>query len=511
MKKYLLSLILLIPLLTSCNDWLDITAKGEVQEEDLLSGLDGYNAALAGAYFELTDPQLFGSKLSCGELDLMAQYWVTKQESLIELGSLNHKHPSSEASINSMWSALYGLVGTSNLIINSIEKNGESIGFADLIEGEAVGLRAFAHFELFRLFGPVLLEDKDFEKKCIIYREKFDKKYLNFSTTKEVLGYIKRDLLRAKELLSNDPIRINGGRSDDNPSILHYNDILYYRVSRMNYYAVVGLLIRLEMYMKNEEQAYMYITELLEEIENKKDVSGFIKFVNKERLNNSLAGANAVDIPFSSEFLFSIYYNDLHEKAKQLFGNQGLGSGTFAVDYDSFSNLTKYVYAGVPNGSLSDLRLKHWFKTDGLTNYIYEINKFLPAKSFVVVENGVSKEKDAYQQEIGYITLGEIYLSAFECQIGKNNKLALSYLNTLRVARDLEELDVNKNYTNEELLDQLIIESKKEYLASGRMFHLLKRLYRPMPRQNGTVIEASREIYELPVPSEEIEYSKNNE
>lgn len=511
MKKYILSLILIVPFLFSCNDWLDISPKTQVLEEDLLKDRKGYSAALAGIYFNLTDGDAYGGRLSFGFTDVLGQYWIPKDMLGASAAFYNYDYKSTQSisMIDSFWSNLYGIIGGSNLIIASIEKNGGSIEHANWIEGEALGIRALAHFELFRLFGPVLLESGDLSKECIIYRKKFNNEYVEFSTTEEVLGEIKNDLLKAKDLLHDDPIRVSGGRSDNNPSMLNFNDILYYRVSRMNYYAVVGLLIRLEMYLDNKDQAYAYIEELLEEFESKKDVEKHIKFVDVSTMINNTPYSRK-DIPFSCEFLFSIYSNDLYERTKSIFGNQGWGSGELAVDNTAATHMINNVYVGVKYGSAADIRFKCWFKHTGLVNSITEIQKFLPAEQVNTQGSGESGSQVvyAYQSEIGYITLGEIYLTALECQIGKNNKLAIQYLNTLRQARNLDALDENVNYSTEELVSQLLIESKKEYLASGRLFHLYKRLYRPIPMLNGNVVQPSRDIFELPIPKDEIEYKK---
>lgn len=509
MKKYILSLVLLIPFFTSCTDWLDVTPKQHVLEEDLLKDSQGYSGALAGVYYKLTDAKAFGGRFTFLDADILGQYWIPPGTSYTYLYDYEYAFADHNSYFNEVWSTLYGIVGGANLIIEAIQKNGNSIQYSDLIEGEAIGLRALAHFELFRLFGPVLLEPEDLSKECIIYRKKFNTEYVDFITTEEVLDEIKTDLLRAKELLEKDPIRISGGRSDDNSGVMNFNDILYYRVSRMNYYAVVGLLIRLEMYLKNEDQAYAYIEELLEELKGKSDVKNHIKFVDVAEMLGSRP-YDEKDTPFSSEFLFSFYYNDLYEYTKVIFGNQGRGEGAIALDQWAFTYMTENVYQGVKGGSGSDIRYKCWFKQKGMVNSIYEIQKFLPSKILYISSSDPTIPfREAiypYQPEIGYITLGEIYLTAFECQIGKDNKLALKYLNTLRKARNLDEMSANVNYSDEELYEQLLLESKKEYLASGRLFHLHKRLYKPITKLTGLVVPPSRKIFEFPIPNEESIY-----
>lgn len=510
-------------LLISCDSLLDITPKGVIEEKDLLATTEGYNSALAGVYSLLSSNTLYGNSLAYGEIDLLAKYWVVDSYSPSEIYLFDQfDYKANEDLVAAWWTELYGVIGQANIIVESIQENGSQVSNPELIEGEALGLRAFAHFELFKLFGPVLVNESDFDRESIPYREKFNKDYVKAESARNVLGYIKRDLLRAKELFENDPIREFGGRHDGNPSVLFFNDLLYYRVSRMNYYATVGLLIRLEMYMKNYAKAYEYIDELLQEINAKtpdvdeddyyydEDDAGpkHIQFVDYSY--NGLGGWDDAykDYPFSSEFLFSIYVNKVADITKSVFGNQGYGSATYpitSVVYDLYGRL---IYEGVPEGSSLDIRYMYWFgkpKQAGL----YEMTKFLPPEARKQTIDGLTYDTYPYQSEVCIISLSEIYLSACECLLAENRNIeALQYLNELRSARRLSELD-DSSASSDELFKQLMLEYRKEYLASGRLFHVYKRLFQPITSLRGKVYPASKEIYEIPYPIAESSYMDN--
>ena len=107
-KIYIL-LLMLLPLV-SCNDWLDITPKGQTEASDLLSDEKGYNSALAGVYYILSDTTLYGRELSYGMSDLLAQYWDISNNihhSMYQLAQYHYTETYASEKINAVWGKLY--------------------------------------------------------------------------------------------------------------------------------------------------------------------------------------------------------------------------------------------------------------------------------------------------------------------------------------------------------------------------------------------------------------------
>lgn len=58
---------------TSCNDWLQVDTEDSIMEGLLFENDEGYMSALNGVYSKMNE--LYGSTLSMGMLDVMAQYY----------------------------------------------------------------------------------------------------------------------------------------------------------------------------------------------------------------------------------------------------------------------------------------------------------------------------------------------------------------------------------------------------------------------------------------------------
>ena len=59
--------------------------------------------------------------------------------------------------VENIWAQAYSLISNINLILKNCEDRREVLSdeYYNLIKGEALGLRALLHFDLFRLWGPV--------------------------------------------------------------------------------------------------------------------------------------------------------------------------------------------------------------------------------------------------------------------------------------------------------------------------------------------------------------------
>ena len=64
---------------TSCNDWLQVDTEDSIMEGLLFENDEGYMSALNGVYSKMNE--LYGSTLSMGMLDVMAQYYNVEANS----------------------------------------------------------------------------------------------------------------------------------------------------------------------------------------------------------------------------------------------------------------------------------------------------------------------------------------------------------------------------------------------------------------------------------------------
>lgn len=477
--------------MTSCNDWLDITPQGQVEGDDLLTNEKGYNAALNGIYYQLTSSELYGKELSYGMLDVLAQYWdmsSKSKNSYYQLSNFDYEDANAKSLINAVWSGMYQGITQANYILSELEKNRGDIKYAELIEGETYALRAFMHMELAALFGPVIQNESDLDKNCIAYRTEFNVESQKFESVRSVLEKAKSDLLIAKELLANDPIVENRRYGDGNSSMLDYHSVLERRGDRMNLFAVEGLLMRVELMLLNKEEAYRIADGLITAC---KENELFVLTSREDELYDKNLG---------EETLLGFYKNDLWEKTKEDFGIEtGATTNNLGISTAQYTIFLNDLYGRAPDGSGTDNRLRFWFSKPTNGNYyIFEKLNETSYPGTILLP---------YYPEIPILRLSEVYYVACETMIGVDNAKALGYLNDVRESRNLARL--NGSYADDELLEYLMREMRKDFIGEGRMFTIYKRLFKEFYVKQGVIIAPTEDKYVFPIPDDEYEFSQN--
>lgn len=487
-------------LLSSCNDWLNVTPEGQVEAEDLYQTTQGCNSAIGGVYHTLSKSTLFGQNLSYGAIDILAQYWDFSSKtshSYYKMANLDYKDQTTTATFDAIWKELYYAITQCNAFIHYSQKYQGQIDNYNLLLGEAYGLRALAHLELFEIFGPVIHTAADLQKDAIAYRTEYNNVARPFDKGEVVLQKAVDDLTMALGLFENDPIRDPevGRTGDMNNSVLNYQDALNFRGARMNYFCALGLLARAEMLRKNPDAAYTYATRIIEE---SKDILSLID-------KNNIMGNEARRINnYSTEMLGSFYVNNLYEMTDRMFGMNETSvesNKALLIDANQRDIWLNNIYNRTPDGTGSDNRYIYWFtnqNNDGTASNYYDFMKLHAAGEVVNMD-------PAYYPEIPIMRMSEVYYIACEAQIGKDNGLALKYLNDVRVTRNLPTIDqVPDNAT---LLEYLVREARKDFIGEGRMFFMYKRLFYDIYVRQGVTIAAEDSRFVVPIPDSEYEFS----
>lgn len=485
---------------TSCNSWLDVTPQGQVEAEELYETAKGCNSALGGVYYLLSSENLYGKNLTYGMMDALAQYYepvvaITPSHNFYELAQYNYENSTCKSYISRIWGAMYQAVNECNAFIHYVEPNAGKIDYSELLLGEAYALRAYIHMELFEMFGQVIHTKADLSKKAIAYRNEFNITAKLFNTGDEVLNLAEADLQKALEMLKDDPIKQYGRRGDANQSLLNYYDVLNYRGARMNYFCVLGLLSRLEMLRLNPDKAYTYATRVMDE---SKDVMSLIDKSGIE--SNSDMGK---DFNYSQEMLGAIYVNDLYTMTNKMFYMEGESAGSNAaipINTNMYEQLMKEVYGREPDGSGTDNRLRYWFMPQENSTTVYDFKKLHKAYDGGAAQLG-------HYPEVPIMRMSEIYYIACETQIGKNNTLALQYLNDVRRTRNLA--DIEGPLDDETLREYMIRDARKDFIGEGRMFLMYKRLFSEIYVKTGKIIAPVESNFVFPIPDDEYEYTDN--
>ncbi|MCW3466138.1 RagB/SusD family nutrient uptake outer membrane protein [Chitinophaga nivalis] len=463
MKSRLLILSMLMLLFSSCKKWLDVDLINQVDENKLFAKEQGFVDALAGAYNQMAEPNLYGQKLSYELLDVLAQYYSynSMAESYKPYRDYNYKDATLRKQIDGIWSDMYSTIASVNNIIRWEQKNGVVMrpNIRKQVLGEALALRAYLHFDLMRMFCA----DIKFNHQAtgIPYNKQFGVALPPVYTLAECYQLVLGDLEAAWTNLNEaDPINAT------TPYLSQDKNMADRDVARMNKYAIRALMARVYLTKGDKENATRYAKEVIA--------------ANKFRLLDFKTGIDVdeskKDIRFSDEHIFSLRNKNIPEQSNAVH---------FEVKTETSTTAAKLPFGDAPgiyNANSDDTRYQLWFDLGKFTKYTRgNVKVFTP--------------------KIPLIKLAEMYLILTEALYDTDRNQSLQYLNTLRRSR-IRNVSDWFFLTRDNILDEMI----REYPGEGQLFFAYKRLNKAIRNTSGTGdIPPSNSLFVFPIPDKETE------
>ena len=453
----------------SCEEWFDVAPRTEIKEDDLFKNEDGFFDALMGVYSIMGRQALYGDNLTMGIPEAIVQNYniASSAHPLYYAKNFDYENTNARPAISAFWTNLYEAIANDNNVLHHLSICDRAI-FSDnnfeLIQGEALALRAYLHFDALRLFGPSFIMDRN--RKCMPYVTTVSHNNTPYSSAQEVVELCLKDLKEAEQLLSDDPI-ITGALNET--SIYRMN-----RTTRMNIYAVRALMARIYHYAGDNINALAYSRML----------------IDNERLglvSNMMSLTS--DRVISSELLFALFVDNLSDWADDHFILSSRG-------YD-YQQLTYYLdeFFDVNAGLGRDIRYETQFD---IANYNGRLNKY------------ISKTGDSYyaRYRVPMLRLSEMYYIAAESTTDINE--ATQWINQVRRARSLEA----RTFVDfSEIETYLTAEYRREFYGEGQLFFRYKWLNSDVIgpgylAQN--VSSRKEEVYILPLPEQEQEFGNTS-
>ena len=228
--------------LSGCTDWLDVTPNAQINKETMYETPQGFRDNLFGIYLAMTGTSLYGCDMTYGFMDELAQYYTAYQNTghtYYEVTQYNYANKDVQKQIKGMWLGAYNAIANCNLLLENMKDKGASF-FPDddaaFLEAEALGLRAYLHFDMLRAFTPPY---GDGTGAGVPYADRFTAEPFPALTAKGSIERILADLAKAGNLLKDiDPVL------DDSYKTMsyHFDDtwnskvpFYCYRGYRMNY------------------------------------------------------------------------------------------------------------------------------------------------------------------------------------------------------------------------------------------------------------------------------------
>jgi hypothetical protein len=506
-------------LFTSCADWLDVAPKDKTREEDLFATQEGIYSANSGLYREIIGANLYGRNLTQTTVDAMGHvlaYSGSATEPLVQDGNVranwalarfDYTRSTVKGSFASIWSSGYTMLLHINTYIKNLSESQAVMSAREksVLLGEAYGLRAYLHFDLFRLFGPVWKYKTGenimpYHNKTKVTMNHTGYEETEYSTADEYIALLLGDIAKAVELLKdNDPIvTLDGSITND----LRNDNFFQNRNRRMNYYAVRGLEARVKQYCGQHAEAAVAAREITDLIEAGKR----FKWPNPatfQAYNNYL---------FFGEVIFGINNLDMSSQAVTLYDATELRKAYVVHSKNLFDNILGY------DGTLEnmvDIRSRQWTSAeitdvqgvDYAQDGAYKSKKY--RKYAYRPWDGSTDYYPAVADMQVLMRVSEMYYIQAEAALaGGDTDKAAELLNQVLKNRGLtQQYLMSGTNTVEEFNALLEKEYYREFIGEGQVFFFHKRRASTKMFKGydaGTVdVENPAVNYVVPIPEEE--------
>lgn len=474
MKKIYIYTSLLLLTITGCKKELIQNPSNAVAVRDAFNTPSDFTNAILGAYDGLRGAQYYGGSdggsMAATPDVLSDNLIICSQGRKSEQDYFNFKMTGTDN-----WNLFpngYTQILRDNYILTNIDKLPDG-DFKNNIEGEALALRALAHFDLLRVYA------KPFAKASPT-----DLGVPYVTSTDPTLTPSRTPDIQAYELVVADMVKAVSLIGADNGSY------------RLNKAAAEGLLARIYLYREEWQKAVDASTASI----NDAAAQGHVLATPA----NFASIWTDADVKASTEVLFRVSIQDAddisigvgYEQASQDAGVKP----EYCPDYAFFNLYTA-----------TDARKDAYI---GQTTFAGI--KFNYIKKYFGRESG-----NANVVDYKVIRLGEVYITRAEAEYNLNNTgAALTDLNKLRAGRYTGFVAGAESGTG--LYDAILLQRRLELAFEGSRFFDIKRLNIPLQRSNfgdyadGTgfpaivkLIPAGSNLFQLPIPQSEINSNPN--
>ena len=494
MKKYVLIIALIVGGLTACSDWLDVQPKTSIKGKDLFSSDSGFKDVLTGFYLSMGSTEIYAKEMTYGYLDLLAGNYDNYPGEVNATDRYDYESTYAGTK-DAIYSKMYNIIANINNFLRYLDENRSVItteNYYEVMKGEALGLRAFLHFDLLRLFGPVYSVNP--QGQAIPYRTTFDNEATPVLSAEEVVNLVLDDLHEADTLLeehdSYDFVRSSFGNASDDP-------FLRMRMLRMNTYAVKAMLARVYCYKGDDA--------------SKAEAVRYAQMV----------------IDADEYFALDEGHSYLNRWPEHI----------FSLNIDDFASIldAQYLTEVTPQSNRADfimrtqLNFRMQFETEGigLTDFRGSLgDAFLETTTFdqpyVICRKYVqSGYRDNYSgmDVLPLIRLPEMYYIIAECGTPEESASALNTVrenrgiamgNAIQPAANYDQPKTDFQYDNTQTTRtyEVMKEYQKEYFSEGQLWFFYKRhnfrTFFTCP------LNDVRSSYQWPLPDNETLFGNNN-
>jgi len=456
-------------LVQSCSDVIDVEPEFSKDGSQIFNTLNDYQFALTGAYALFRQVGYFGSggqtTSSWANLpDMMTDNLVQTGEDLANWQiQVNWLYNSAESDVEIAWISAYSVVAQANLVLRGIDKFAATdAARVNRIKGQALAIRAMAHFDLLRYWGEDY--DRNSTTRGVPYVTEVDIEAkparLN---VKQTWDKIFEDMLAAETALAS----ATGINSSSDRS---YIDVTVVR----------ALLARMYLYAKDYSRAESYATLAITAM----------PLASKTNFPNIWKDASVAEVIWAVSF------------------SPGEGSPSTGL-HNASANRNRFrpqIQLEATYDQVNDIRFASYFVTRNS-------NGGTPRRIVAKFYSRTTTPDNLVNWKA--IRTGEMYLIRAEAralQAGKQAD-AMADLNTLRDARITGY--VNQNLTGSALIDAIALERRKELVGEGHRWFDLKRTTKTINRPDFLLSSTVKDLapaakeWTWPIPQAELDANAN--
>lgn len=471
--KLIIGVLVMVVFTVSCQKFLTVNPKTEMTGDALFSSEQGFVSALAGVYIQMKEDAAYGKALTMTTMEQLISSWdVTASTTDQKLGLFQYDDAGVETSLANIFLQQYKIIAGINIILANVDSKKAvfSPGNYELIKGECLALRAYVHFDLLRLFGPVPANATNANLLAYVKTvSKIANPHISVDAYKtELLN----DLSAAEALLKDtDPFIKYSVADFKSGTYKSESEIANYRYLHMNYYAVKALQARAYLWFGDNSKAY----DAAKTVIDAQNTSAGAKF----KLGTA-ADFAAKDYVLTNEHIFALYDFALSTKYTRNFASGNIRKGTNATTINTqlYENTGTDIreanlWEAISQGSVNSYILKKYQSPDIVTSLLED-----------------------YKQ-IPLLRISEMYFIAIETAPDAE---AQTLWNTFRASRNLVAASLSTDPVQKKL--EIIKEYRKEFYGEGQGFYAYKRIN--APKASIVFVPATATVdYTPPIPKTE--------
>jgi len=410
-------------LTASCSNFTDIEPTHSLTDNNAFLSISDIELHLTGIYSAFQSGGHYGRAF--GMLpDMMTDNLAESVESLGTYRNVvDWLYVANDGTISGIWATPYSTINDCNILLKNVDRFKETkAGQKNRLKGQALAIRALAHFDVLRYFGQDYERNSTLLGVPIKLESNLDKPVRN--TVKEVYDQVYADLAQAKTLLNNIDVSINTA----------------VKRSRIDAICAEAILARVALYAKDYPTA---ISSASAVINSQFDLAARSEFA-------SIWTEDAI----ANEVIWSITYQQ---------GDGYVGGDVFFAVNNRVSFKPSLTLLPSYN-TTTDIRYASYFSSS---------TSLRPGELIVSKYLGRNGSTDGVVNFKAF-RVGEMYLIRAEAQaLSGQEPAAMADLNALRTARISGY--VNETLTGAALLGAISVERRKELFLEGHRWFDLRR------------------------------------